>query len=214
MKNLASPTQRIFGYLADAFICVTPAVLLINWALSSTSPDELIRRLLSVVTIMLLFYSLLIPLFYAYLIHSLGATPGKLLVGTKVVDSDGKLISFGRAFFRNQIGYMVSGLLFGLGFIWIAVDKDRRGWHDQIADTFVISTFKLGSLIGLMSIVILAVFNLFLFNQAISFSQNHLPWIKQTIEEIQKENQTPTPREINSPTEPQTYYSTTSSPIS
>jgi uncharacterized RDD family membrane protein YckC len=36
------------------------------------------------------------------------------------------------------IGYWVSGAVFYIGFIWIFVDKRRRGWMDLIASTVVV----------------------------------------------------------------------------
>ena len=46
-------------------------------------------------------------------------------------------ITFGVAFLR-LIGYLVSGAMFYLGFLWIAVDPRKQGWHDKIAGTVVI----------------------------------------------------------------------------
>lgn len=67
-----------------------------------------------------------------------GATPGMRMQGLKVVrDADGGPISTGQAVLR-LIGYWVSGAVFYLGYIWILVDKRRRGWHDLIAGTVVI----------------------------------------------------------------------------
>jgi uncharacterized RDD family membrane protein YckC len=66
-----------------------------------------------------------------------GATPGKMLVSARIVDaatlgapSTGKLI--GRYF-----AYIVSSI-FMLGFIWIAFDRRKQGWHDKLAGTVVI----------------------------------------------------------------------------
>jgi uncharacterized RDD family membrane protein YckC len=66
-----------------------------------------------------------------------GATPGKMLVSARIVDaatlgapSTGKLI--GRYF-----AYIVSSI-FMLGFVWIAFDKRKQGWHDKLAGTVVI----------------------------------------------------------------------------
>ena len=66
-----------------------------------------------------------------------GATPGKMLISAKIVDaqtlgtpSTGQLI--GRYF-----AYIVS-CIFMLGFIWIAFDKRKQGWHDKLAGTVVI----------------------------------------------------------------------------
>ena len=43
----------------------------------------------------------------------------------------------GQAILR-YIGYIVSALALSIGFIWIAIDKRRQGWHDKIARTYVI----------------------------------------------------------------------------
>ena len=67
-----------------------------------------------------------------------GATPGKMLLSAKIVDastfgppSTGKLI--GRYF-----AYLVSIVPMFLGFLWIAFDKRKQGWHDKLAGTVVI----------------------------------------------------------------------------
>jgi len=67
-----------------------------------------------------------------------GATPGKMLLSAKIVDantlgppSTGRLI--GRYF-----AYLVSMIPLFLGFLWIAFDKRKQGWHDKLARTVVI----------------------------------------------------------------------------
>ena len=59
-----------------------------------------------------------------------------MLFGLQVVSAEGAPISFGIAFLR-AVGYFVSGIFY-LGFIWIAFDKRKQGWHDKIAGTVVI----------------------------------------------------------------------------
>jgi uncharacterized RDD family membrane protein YckC len=67
-----------------------------------------------------------------------GATPGMKMFGLVVVrDSDGGPISAGQAILR-LFGYWVSSLVFYLGYIWVFIDKRRRGWHDLIAGTVVV----------------------------------------------------------------------------
>lgn len=67
-----------------------------------------------------------------------GQTPGMRPFGLYVVrDADGGRIGWGAAILR-LIGFYVSSLVFYLGFIWIFIDKRRRGWHDLIAGTVVI----------------------------------------------------------------------------
>lgn len=64
-------------------------------------------------------------------------TPGKMALGVKIVTEDGKPISTGRAIVR-YFGYIVSSIPLGLGFFWVAWDKKKQGWHDKIANTYVI----------------------------------------------------------------------------
>lgn len=68
-----------------------------------------------------------------------GLTPGKYLVGEQVVDHlDGAQPGIGKMLLREVLGKWVSGLLFGLGYLWAIWDKDGQAWHDKIAGTVVI----------------------------------------------------------------------------
>ena len=75
--------------------------------------------------------------YYGHFWTSTGATPGKSIMMLKVVDGNGNLISWGGAILR-YVGYIISGIVLALGFIWIIFDKKNQGWHDKIAGTFVI----------------------------------------------------------------------------
>lgn len=66
------------------------------------------------------------------------ATLGKLAVGAKVVNAEGKKISFGRATGRHFAKYL-SAFLLCVGYIMVAFDDRKRGLHDMIAGTCVIS---------------------------------------------------------------------------
>jgi uncharacterized RDD family membrane protein YckC len=66
------------------------------------------------------------------------ATPGKMLLGLRVVDA--KTLgnpTFAQALGR-QVAYLLSSLVLFLGFIWIAFSERKRGWHDLLAGTVVI----------------------------------------------------------------------------
>ena len=71
--------------------------------------------------------------------HFKQSTPGKMIFSARIVDAKtlGKA-SFGKLLLR-YIGYIPSALVLGLGFIWIAFDKQKRGWHDLMAGTLVIT---------------------------------------------------------------------------
>jgi hypothetical protein len=60
-----------------------------------------------------------------------------MIVGIKVVGKDGLPISSGKALLR-YVGYIVSGAVLSIGFLWAAFDRKRQGWHDKMAGTYVI----------------------------------------------------------------------------
>ncbi|MFT5173192.1 MAG: putative RDD family membrane protein YckC [Gammaproteobacteria bacterium] len=68
------------------------------------------------------------------------ATPGKMLTKLIIVDArTGQKPSAGQ-FVGRYFCYYVSLLPLFLGFIWIAVDKRKQGWHDKLAGTVVIKS--------------------------------------------------------------------------
>lgn len=86
-----------------------------------------------------LFITYVLPLILTILFwYYRAATPGKMVLGMKIVDANtlGK-VSTGRLFLR-YLGYYLSTLVFGLGFFWVAWDPRKQGWHDKIAKTLVI----------------------------------------------------------------------------
>ena len=65
-------------------------------------------------------------------------TPGKLLLGCQLIDADsGHSLSIARAILR-YFAYLVSALPLMLGFLWIAFDRRKQGFHDKIARSVVI----------------------------------------------------------------------------
>lgn len=66
----------------------------------------------------------------------LGQTPGKWLMGIKIVGAGGNMPTFAQAVIR-VLGYLLSALPFYLGFLWVLGPR-RRAWHDQLARTEVI----------------------------------------------------------------------------
>jgi uncharacterized RDD family membrane protein YckC len=66
------------------------------------------------------------------------ATPGKMALNLKIVNAHtGENMTTGQAIIR-YLGYIVSALPLGLGFLWIAFDQRKRRWHDMMAGTVVI----------------------------------------------------------------------------
>lgn len=68
-----------------------------------------------------------------------GRTPGKKLMGIKIASfPEHEPLTLGKALMRYFIGYTLSTLIIGLGYLMIAFRNDKRGLHDIIAKTCVI----------------------------------------------------------------------------
>ena len=68
----------------------------------------------------------------------LEATPGKLLLGARVVDKEGNRVSYWRSLMRF-LGKFFSGLL-AIGFLMVGFTERKQGLHDKIAGTLVIQS--------------------------------------------------------------------------
>lgn len=67
-----------------------------------------------------------------------GATPGKMLFNLKIVDAETKGPVTPLRLVLRYLGYFISILPLGLGFLWIVWDKNKQSWHDKIAKTVII----------------------------------------------------------------------------
>ncbi len=66
-----------------------------------------------------------------------GATPGKMICKLRIVKLDGSPVDLKTAVMRI-LGYFVSTIAIGIGFIMIGFDPKKQGWHDKIAKTYVV----------------------------------------------------------------------------
>lgn len=67
-----------------------------------------------------------------------GQTIGKMLTGTRILSINGKPVSFSKVLFRHLIGYPLTILTLGLGFLFSVFNKQGRALHDYLAGTVVI----------------------------------------------------------------------------
>lgn len=135
--EFAGAGARLVGYIVDIIImtiAIVVAVIIFG----------LLAVVLPILGVIGIFIAvLLIPLaYFPYFWSKSGQTPGQKMMGIKVVrDADGGPVSMGSAILR-LLGYWVSGLVFYIGYIWIFVDKRKRGWFDLIAGTVVVKVDK------------------------------------------------------------------------
>lgn len=115
--------------------------LLLGQSLSGLTPVNLAAAL-AAGTLFLVFFIgaplLMIPLYLVVLHACGGQTVGKIIMGIKLVSTDGKPVSAGASFLRVT-AVILSLLPLGAGFLWAAISRNRSAWHDIIAGTMVIS---------------------------------------------------------------------------
>ena len=81
-------------------------------------------------------------LYFPFFWQRTGQTPGMRPFHLWVVrDRDGAGFGWGTALLR-LLGLYVAASVFYLGFLWVFVDKRRRGWQDLIAGTIVIERVR------------------------------------------------------------------------
>ena len=67
-----------------------------------------------------------------------GQTPGKSLMGIRVVKTNGQPIGVLDAVIR-YIGYYINTFLLFLGWLWAVFDSRNQGFHDKLAGTVVVN---------------------------------------------------------------------------
>ncbi len=111
-----------------------------DFSLEIPARDMLALLQLIIIALAGLAVLLFIPAYFVIFWVLVGATPGKWILGMKVMRSGGQRLSWLRAIVRF-IGYWISALPLFLGFLWVLVDARRQGWHDKLAGTIVAYTW-------------------------------------------------------------------------
>jgi uncharacterized RDD family membrane protein YckC len=71
-----------------------------------------------------------------------GKSVGKMLTGLTIVKTDGSRSGVWRTLLRNTIGYLLTLVTLGLGFLISAVNSSGRSLHDFVAGTIVVAGKK------------------------------------------------------------------------
>ncbi|WP_309745274.1 RDD family protein [Chamaesiphon sp. OTE_20_metabat_361] len=141
--NNASFFQRFAAWLIDRVILSilyflgSLAVGVVS-AVYTSSRIDIPNLLLSVGVGVFMLVSILGDfLYFGYFWSRRERSIGMGIMNIRVVKTDGHPLSFIIAGLRGSVGYYVSGLCFGLGYIWFFVDKQHATWHDKIFNTVV-----------------------------------------------------------------------------
>jgi uncharacterized RDD family membrane protein YckC len=133
---LASPGKRLGAFFLDLLI---PILALLLIFIVAGLPGVITGSERGIGLSVFLGLSLLIAYdIWALVLFSRGTTPGKNLLRMRVIKEDGRRAGFLTMLIREWIGKWISGLILGLGFLWILIDRDNQGWHDKLMRTYVI----------------------------------------------------------------------------
>jgi uncharacterized RDD family membrane protein YckC len=80
---------------------------------------------------------LLEAVYEAFFLSKRGGTPGKLILGLRVVRPDGERLTFWRGFARF-FAHTLSSWILGIGYVMAAFDEEKRALHDRVCDTRVV----------------------------------------------------------------------------
>jgi uncharacterized RDD family membrane protein YckC len=102
--------------------------------------------LMGILTRMHDWFPVVVAVYCAVLWKLRGATIGDIIFGLKIVRADGGTMEWVTVIVR-ALACFFSLIAAGLGFIWIAFDREKQGWHDKIAGTVVVRLPKGASLV-------------------------------------------------------------------
>jgi uncharacterized RDD family membrane protein YckC len=125
---------RFWAYLLDLIVIGSINRMIINPVFRALDVSLIEDGIFSPVSIAtaIVFY-----LYFVLMTKYLGQTLGKMVFGLKVVELDGKGLTWGTVIFREWIGRFISATIMVL-YVVVAFTKKKQGLHDLFADTTVI----------------------------------------------------------------------------
>lgn len=77
-------------------------------------------------------------LYFILCTYYTGTTLGKRAMNLRVVGGEEERLTLLTVIYRETIGRFLSGVVLGLGYLLIGIDKEKRGIHDILCDTRVV----------------------------------------------------------------------------
>lgn len=132
---------RCGALLIDYILLISvPVVSLLIGRVSGVDPakllnSEIINAGWLIMILLALTNLVILPMFS-------GKSIGKFLTGLRIVNTDGNLPSFTTILIRHLIGYPITILTAGLGFLLALFNRKGRALHDLVSGTIVIYANK------------------------------------------------------------------------
>lgn len=136
-------TRLIAFWIDTALLCLCICLLLLTGLLGSSAAFVASRlpwdkRVLTIpMDILSILLPILVPAYFCVFNGFYGKTPGKAIMGIRIIDLDGKNPGILKAFLRFCLSFFSLILCF-LGFIWMFFNRERRTLHDILCRTVVV----------------------------------------------------------------------------
>ena len=136
---------RLVAYIVD---CIIVNLLLIilkipKFILSVLSPDNILEvPIFFKFSVWDILSYIVFVSYFVLLVYITGTTVGKRLLRLEVIDTDGDRPDFLTLLYRETIGRYLSYISFGIGYIVIIIDAQKRGFHDMLSDTRVVYNLR------------------------------------------------------------------------
>jgi len=138
--DIAEPWRRFFGFVVDWMVLVTIALVVVSMLGVDLGGEDALRLPTSVRFVQ----GLVAAAYYIGFTVSRGQTPGKMLIGTRVVmERTARIPGLGPSALRWVVPgifvflpgvSVISAVIYG----WLLFDIRRRGLHDKAAKTVVV----------------------------------------------------------------------------
>lgn len=132
--RLAGFWIRLLAYIVDLVIVGAISHLITNVLYSLFN----VENGWPLLTVSFSYIGLWGSLYFILMTKWMGQTVGKMLFGLKVVRQDGAPLDWATIVFREGVGRFIAHYVFLIGFLWAAFHPRKKGWHDLIADTYVV----------------------------------------------------------------------------
>lgn len=144
--------SRLLAYGIDITV-ITLMLITFTWLIDTVTrffptiklnPEDAVGLVLASVVIVIT-----AGIYFVFFWTLVGQTPGKMLLGLRVVSPNGTLPTIWQSF-RRYIGYYLSAVALYAGYWWVLIDNRRQGWHDKLAGTVVVYAWdaRLGDLLA------------------------------------------------------------------
>jgi len=115
--------------------CLSPLIYLMNTFLQPSHHQVVLYAVYSMVRSLLVFVSAVVSM--AWLTHRFGCSPGKCLLGLKVLnEKDNSHLNMAQAITRTVLALISTATVIGVLYMWF--DPKRRTLHDRLMRTVVI----------------------------------------------------------------------------